>query len=143
MCALVLLGIYTFISHFLPLLNNFHSLDKDSNYKNKMLQMYMYQFKSLQLALSESIKLVKFYHIRKHFIAYSMSRSNIKVKTELLKEFCNTANTALSIVVNGTELNLFGFNATYLDIYWCQRQKSVTGLFNYTFPSICKLISVI
>ena len=87
MCALVLLGMYTSISHFLPLLNNFHSIDKDSNNKNKMLQMYMYQLKSLQLALSESIKQVKFCHIRKHFIAYSMSCSNIKVKTELFKQF--------------------------------------------------------
>ena len=77
----------TSISHFLPLLKNFYSLDKDSNYKNKMLQMYMYQFESLQLALSESIKLVKFYHIRKHIIEYSMSCSNIKVKIELFKEF--------------------------------------------------------
>ena len=84
MCAL---RIYSSISPFLPLLNNFHSLDKDSNYKNKMLQMYMYQFKSLQLVLSESIKLLKFYHIRKHFIEYSMSCSNIKVKTELFIEF--------------------------------------------------------
>ena len=98
----------------------------------------MYQFKSLQLALSESIKLVKFYHIRKHFIAYSMSCRNIKVKTELFKEFGQIWPTALNIVVNGTELNLFGFNATYIDIYWCQRQKSVTVQFNYTFSSICK-----
>ena len=76
-----------YFSHFLPLLNDFHSLDKDSNYKNKILQMYMYQFKSLQLALSESIKLVKFYHIRKHVIAYSVICKNNKVKTELFKEF--------------------------------------------------------
>ena len=52
-----------------------------------MLQMYMYQFKSLQLALSENTKPVKFYDIKKHFIEYSMSCSNIKVKPELFKEF--------------------------------------------------------
>ena len=52
-----------------------------------MLQIYMYHFKSLQLALSESTKPVKLYNIRKHFIEYSMSCSNIKVKTELFKEF--------------------------------------------------------
>ena len=49
--------------------------------------MHMYQFKSLQLALLESTKPVEFYHIRKHFIEYSMSCSNIKVKTKLFKEF--------------------------------------------------------
>ena len=48
----------------------------------KLLQMYMYQ-----LALSESNEPVKFYNTMKHFIEYSMSCSNIKVKTELFKEF--------------------------------------------------------
>ena len=93
-----------------------------------MLQMYMYPFKSLQLALSESTKPVKLYNIRKHFIKYSMScsKSNFKILTDL-------ANTALNIVVNGTQLNLLGFNATHLDIYWCQGKESVTVLFNYTF----------
>ena len=52
-----------------------------------MLQMYMYQFKSLQLALSESTKPVKFYHITKHFIEHFMSCSNKKVKTEFLRNF--------------------------------------------------------
>ena len=46
----------------------------------------MYQFKSLQLAFSKSTEPVKFYNIRKHFIEYSMSCSNIKVETELFKE---------------------------------------------------------
>ena len=49
--------------------------------------MYMYQFKSLQLALSESTEPVKFYNKGKHFIEYSMSCKNIKVKTEIFKEF--------------------------------------------------------
>ena len=67
-----------------------------------------------------------------------MSCSNIKVKTVNLRILTDLANTELSIVVNGTELNLFGFNATYLDIYWCHRQKSVSVLFHYTFLSIYK-----
>ena len=47
----------------------------------------MYQLKSLQLALSESTEPVKFYNKKKHFIEDSMRCRNIKVKTELFKEF--------------------------------------------------------